>query len=264
MMNENNSNFEFNPIEFGNFIRLKRKQLGLTLVELGNKTELSQAYLSQIESGKKEEAPSLFAVKQIARALWIDDNELLLLAGHIVEVLNNLSKNVLSIMNMNLAIEQELKLKIFLDDLSFANSLVESINSWLGKVNTSSDRRDDQHRLGSLFHCQELIKSFEENYYDYELSLGESIDYIRSDRLFFISAIFKDTIFAINDYTLANEFLNDIQSFFIKYNFPKSTSKQDSINLDNLISDELFTFKGNALTSDEKRKAYAILEVLFQ
>ena len=65
--------------EFGKFIRKKRKEKNITLMQLAKKTDLSQPYLSQIENGKRD-TPRMDIINKIASALEIDPNELVVKA----------------------------------------------------------------------------------------------------------------------------------------------------------------------------------------
>lgn len=67
-------------VEFGRKIRLTREALGLTIRELGNLTDISSGYLAPVERGDFG-PPSEKKIVRIARALAIDQDELVLLAG---------------------------------------------------------------------------------------------------------------------------------------------------------------------------------------
>lgn len=68
--------------ELGRFIRSKRKGKSTTLVQLAEKTGLSQPYLSQIENGKRD-IPKPDIINKIASALDIDSYEMMVKAGYI-------------------------------------------------------------------------------------------------------------------------------------------------------------------------------------
>lgn len=57
--------------EFGEYLKQVRKKAGLTLADLGAKTNLSHSYLSQIETGKKG-PPSFEVLHTLAETLDID------------------------------------------------------------------------------------------------------------------------------------------------------------------------------------------------
>ena len=71
-----------NPINFGLFLRNKRREKGLTLKELGSKIGLSQPYLSQIEKGQRG-IPSPELLMKLASPLGVNYALLLLEAGYI-------------------------------------------------------------------------------------------------------------------------------------------------------------------------------------
>lgn len=68
--------------EFGKFIRKKRKDKNITLIQLAKKTGLSQPYLSQIENGKRD-ASRVDIINKFASALEIDSTELMVKAGSV-------------------------------------------------------------------------------------------------------------------------------------------------------------------------------------
>ena len=55
-------------MQLGGYIRLMRKELGLSVTELAKRANLSQSYLSQIECGDRRN-PSLESLKSLAEAL---------------------------------------------------------------------------------------------------------------------------------------------------------------------------------------------------
>lgn len=61
--------------EFGKNIRRVRTEKGMTLEEVGDKTELSQSYLSDVELGKIK-SPGVDVVKRLAEALNISIDRL--------------------------------------------------------------------------------------------------------------------------------------------------------------------------------------------
>ena len=63
----------------GGFIRIQRQLANLTLREMANRTQVSNAYLSQIERGLHE--PSVHVLRSIAAALGISPETLLAQAG---------------------------------------------------------------------------------------------------------------------------------------------------------------------------------------
>ncbi|GAB3797512.1 helix-turn-helix domain-containing protein [Virgibacillus kimchii] len=67
---------------FGEFIKEKRTEKGLTMRELERRTGISQAYISQIESGKRN-VPKPELIKKISNGLDVDYLDLLQKAGYI-------------------------------------------------------------------------------------------------------------------------------------------------------------------------------------
>ncbi|MCB5238899.1 helix-turn-helix domain-containing protein [Niallia circulans] len=72
------------PIEFGEYLKKLRKDLGYTLTELSKLSGVSQPYLSQMEGGKRG-IPSTETLRKIAEPLDINYSELLIKAGHITD-----------------------------------------------------------------------------------------------------------------------------------------------------------------------------------
>lgn len=68
--------------EFGKYLREQRKRRNVTLVELSQKTGLSQPYLSQIENGKRD-IPKPDLIKKITAVLRVNQLEMLEKAGYI-------------------------------------------------------------------------------------------------------------------------------------------------------------------------------------
>lgn len=67
---------------FGEFVRELRKSKRLTLVQLAEKTGLSQPYLSQIENNKRG-MPSQEIIENLSKALEVDYLTLLKEAGYL-------------------------------------------------------------------------------------------------------------------------------------------------------------------------------------
>ena len=63
--------------DVGMAIMLKRKELGITIQQLSDKTGISITTLSQIENGKRTRKPQFYTLYKIADALEMDVNELI-------------------------------------------------------------------------------------------------------------------------------------------------------------------------------------------
>lgn len=68
--------------QFGGYLREQRKKKGLTLVELSEKSGVSQPYLSQIENGKGG-IPSPEILFKLTSPLGLTHAHLMIKAGHI-------------------------------------------------------------------------------------------------------------------------------------------------------------------------------------
>jgi transcriptional regulator with XRE-family HTH domain len=71
--------------DFGRYLRATREAKGLTRQEVSERSRLSYAYLSQLESGKKS-APSPRALHQLARGLGVSVEELAARSGVQVDI----------------------------------------------------------------------------------------------------------------------------------------------------------------------------------
>jgi HTH-type transcriptional regulator, competence development regulator len=72
-------------MELGSYLQKIRKEKKKTLVQLANDTGLSHSYLSQVENGKKLN-PSMESLMRIAKALDLNQNDLLSKSGHLKQL----------------------------------------------------------------------------------------------------------------------------------------------------------------------------------
>jgi HTH-type transcriptional regulator, competence development regulator len=77
----------------GQRIRGLRKQKSLTQRQLAELAGIDFSYLSKIESGKLEHTPSVRTLQDIARALGVDELELMELADKLPSVLEPIARN---------------------------------------------------------------------------------------------------------------------------------------------------------------------------
>ena len=70
--------------DLGEYIKLKRKEKNLTLVQLAKITNLTQGYISNIERNTRK--PSIETLNSIAQALNANKNELYWLAGYYTDI----------------------------------------------------------------------------------------------------------------------------------------------------------------------------------
>lgn len=68
-------------MSFGDFLKEERKKKGLTMRELERRTGISQAYISQIESGKRN-APKPDLLRKLSKGLDVEYLQLLHEAGY--------------------------------------------------------------------------------------------------------------------------------------------------------------------------------------
>lgn len=279
---------EFNSERFGAYIRRRRKLKGLTLVELGKLSELSQSYLSQIESGKKNEAPSLFTLKKIARYLEIDENELLQLAGLNDEIIYNLETKIDAILEFNEILERKLNLTGFLRDETFPNKLISFIEKELfdgvfymvdaqsvAKNNYVLDLIDSYIKTNTA----DLNQSPNIDYLKKVLAINTdapityfetpAIDLIQLPSIYemryeLISAYLKCIIRKMGDSTVGVIFLEALKGFFIDYCFSETLAEEKKINLDDTSTAGIVTYKNRTLTEIEKKKINSMLEILLQ
>lgn len=68
-------------IDFGEAVKLQRKQLNLPMSHLSSRLKVTKGYLSRLESGKT--VPSVTMVKKLAKLLKLDSTKLGILAGYL-------------------------------------------------------------------------------------------------------------------------------------------------------------------------------------
>ena len=79
-----------NPL--GDLLRKARADIGMTQREVEGRTEISNAYLSQLESGKVKE-PSPSVLHKLAQVYSLDYAHLLEMAGYPVPIANSKKKS---------------------------------------------------------------------------------------------------------------------------------------------------------------------------
>jgi transcriptional regulator with XRE-family HTH domain len=65
----------------GTIVRLQRNRLGLTLLDLSKKSDVSVSHLGRIENVQRYPSPDV--LRKIAKPLNLDENELFNLAGYL-------------------------------------------------------------------------------------------------------------------------------------------------------------------------------------
>ncbi|MBD7966249.1 helix-turn-helix domain-containing protein [Fictibacillus norfolkensis] len=102
--------------EFGAYIKTLRKNNGFTLIDLGEQTQLSQPYLSQIENGKKG-IPSPEILRKLAEPLGVSYINLMEKAGYYAE-----SSFILHAEEFFNEVENEIKIEKQFREISPKNS----------------------------------------------------------------------------------------------------------------------------------------------
>lgn len=73
---------ESNIVKFGLYLKDLRERKGLTLIELAEKIGYSDAYISQVEKGRRKNPPTLELLKKLSEGLNVPYSELLKEAGY--------------------------------------------------------------------------------------------------------------------------------------------------------------------------------------
>jgi transcriptional regulator with XRE-family HTH domain len=260
----------FDSLKFGSYIRSVRKEKEITLVTLGERTELSQSYLSQIESGKKGEAPSLLAVKKIARHLNIDEDTLLEMAGFFEEIVYNQEGRLEIILEMNMTTEALLNKKSFLLDNSFAKILMNVIESWVVEIGgLKADVSEEEDAL--IKETQELLIDAYEHDDVSKTKIGNFPSDISSTddnalkhaRYICILMYLRFILRNLHSYKVGYSFLTTLQSFFVEYIFTDLDDPFKYINLDDIDDDTQLFYNNRVLSLDENKRVIAMLKVLF-
>lgn len=80
-------------MHIGHRIRELRKQKHLTLRQLAQMARINYTYLSKIENGRLSHTPSTRTLRDLARALDVDELELLQLANKLPSGFDQIAKN---------------------------------------------------------------------------------------------------------------------------------------------------------------------------
>ena len=76
---------EDNRKEFGEFVRQQRQQQGLSLQDVAERAGIAKTSVYDVENGNVP-IPALFRLRALARALDLDEADLLAAAGHLPEI----------------------------------------------------------------------------------------------------------------------------------------------------------------------------------
>jgi transcriptional regulator with XRE-family HTH domain len=80
-------------VDLGRRIKELRLERGFTQRQLAERAELDYTYLSKIENGRLEHTPSVRTLRDLARALEVDELELMELADKVPSVLEGIAGN---------------------------------------------------------------------------------------------------------------------------------------------------------------------------
>lgn len=146
---------------FGLYLRRLREEKGLTLTKLGELTDYSNPYLSQIETGKRKNIPPPEFLKKLAKPLGVEYSELLHAAGYEDlyqgvrhrEAIRDFSsdEDLMDLLERVSLLEQTKDIKNFLE-LNIKGVNNEEIRPFYnGHLLTESDRRRIVNVLKELF-----------------------------------------------------------------------------------------------------------------
>lgn len=144
--------------EFGVYLKSLREESGLTLNELANKTGYSDAYVSQVEKGRRKNPPTIDMLKQLSVALETPFSNLLQKAGYEELAEGQYYKEMLSALGLDSAQEFPLDIKRSESNESL-KSATKLLNLWFdGVVKWTEDVRfTDNETLILREHFAELL-----------------------------------------------------------------------------------------------------------
>ncbi len=81
------------PNPFGDRLKARRKELGLSQRALAARAGVDYTYLSKIENGRLEHTPSIRTIQGLARALQLDELELMDLANKVPAAFESITRD---------------------------------------------------------------------------------------------------------------------------------------------------------------------------
>lgn len=135
-------------MNIGEFIKNRRREKNITLRELGDITELSQSYLSQIENGTRNASPDI--LEKLSKALDLQYLELMMMAGFLHTEENDKLKEFMEITEstkkMFASIEAVTSWKKNFESLQNTIDSIKAFNNWSKTVkNLSIDHSFNQN-----------------------------------------------------------------------------------------------------------------------
>jgi len=124
---------------FGEFLTEKRKEKKITMRELERRSGISQAYISQLENGKRN-PPKPEVLKKLAEALEIQYILLLVAAGYMEEyqqeIINEFRKDVPEVIDLHKFVGNIVDRTVFISEDTNKYTRYESllVVSFLGKL----------------------------------------------------------------------------------------------------------------------------------
>lgn len=257
--------------QFGQILRNLRNAKGMTLVELGKETGFSDGYLSMIENGHKG-IPQPKTLKKIASSLEADYDLLMHKAGYI-------SKEIYD-KQMELKKEIKLRKSIIGDIEQDLNTMHEradllrheyhSLESSLTGSPYDEDKTDLlkriknslEHTLSRYSGALTVAKRAEEDIEDLEIELNKINKLIEK----------RDQATVQEEEKINKEILSDVKRIISKNKevrpFYKLTQEQinnldkGALDIEKILSeDSQLNYKGKLLTSKEKKKIMALIEI---
>jgi len=141
------------PMKLGQYIKELRRQRHLTQRQLAEKISVDFSYLSKIENDRLEHTPSLKTLQDLAKALEVDELELMELAGKVPTILQAIARNKDAMRFFRRATETIKTLKGGVISWRISNARRRSSSFWqdakrtgLGQRSTgTSERRWSRH-----------------------------------------------------------------------------------------------------------------------
>ncbi|MFD1776702.1 helix-turn-helix domain-containing protein [Paenibacillus rhizophilus] len=181
-----------NNVEFGKYLRDKRKERKLTIRQLDTYSGVSHSYISQVERGNRG-VPSPDILQKLSKPLGVDYDELMVRAGYIEDVKDKFPKDLQPIVDdtfidlVNDMVEETFKYEDF----------NEEDRNKLGL--TTKKSFEDYINSLNLFEKIEMLKEF----------MGDNDDVIKTNKQFFdfLNAFSGDAKVSIDlsDENLINE-----------------------------------------------------------
>lgn len=245
-------------VEFGEYLKKLRKNKGLTMKQFGESVDLSQPYLSQIESGQRG-IPSPDILKKLSEGLGVEYTKLMEEAGYIEEPPTDLER----IDNMIQVVQSKLRLCL---------EQKEAIIHEFGKL-----ARDDEVNDPEEFKRLISIRNNNDKFIDaWENSLNE---FLKLRAIVEKKQVVENLTMTIHDLINPKVELEFETPDLSKMKIPQPTNKDtnlpyafesflknthEKVYIENLFSTENELYlNGKRLSDKEKERAIQILNLAF-